>query len=170
MKSVFARIVDVSIALSCVTVAGLLIEQRFFPEAPSVAKPPSSQLEGRRLEAIPGLTFADARQTLLIVTRSTCRYCEDSVPFWKRLVESQRADTASLRIVAVADEPIETSREYLRRHGLAIDNVVSARVPTGGTPTLILVDSQGVARKVWLGMIADARTQDEIVRIVVGST
>jgi hypothetical protein len=169
MKPRLTKFADVIIALSCLTVAGLLVEQRFFR---TETKPASAQqqagpsLVGRRLPEIAGVSFNQSPHTLLIVMRSTCKFCDASAPFWQRLIESRQGSVQNLRVVAISDESAEISHEYLRRHGLTVDSVVSGKVPTPGTPTLLLVDSQGVVKESWIGKPVDKGVEDTIIQAV----
>ena len=112
---------------------------------------------GEQFVALPGVTLTDAPKTLVMFLRSTCRYCTDSVPFYRRLIDR----TSRTPVVAVSFEPEETLRSYLAEHGLRPDRVVSASrgsLRLTATPTLLLVSASGRIEKIWRGL---QRTEKE---------
>ena len=135
MNARLSRWTDIVIALSCLTVAGLFVEQRFFASPPPVAEDPAArELIGKKAPEIAGVSYAQAPRTLMIIVRSTCKFCNESMPFWKRLMERRGTggDSNRLRVVAVSDEPVPISTEYLRRYGLA--SITWPRRGWGHTP------------------------------------
>lgn len=86
--------------------------------------------------------------TFLLATASSCRFCTESMPFYRRLVAS------GARVIAVTREPVEQNKAYLKSHDVAPAMVLSATangLDVRGTPTLLLVDAQGVVRGTWRG-------------------
>lgn len=149
MRITFQRSVDVLLAIACVTIAGLMIEQRFASPA-AAPRPQQSIRAGDKLPALPGVKFDVAQRTLVIVTKSTCPFCEQSTAFWQRLVQESNL-RKNIRVLAVSDESAEVTRSYLGRHGVQVDGVVSATLRVPGTPTLILVDGKGNVTHTWVG-------------------
>jgi hypothetical protein len=87
----------------------------------------------------PGLKYSDVAATALVFVRSTCRFCSNSMPFYKRLVDV--ADDAH-RIVFVTDEPVSVIRSYLSNHDVEARAVISAPFPVDvdSTPTILVID------------------------------
>src|ERR1035438_6569205 len=71
----------------CCLAGGLLIEQRFFssPEGETV---PVRELVGREVK-LPGADWQAAPISVLLQISSTCDFCNESMPFYKRIVETQ---------------------------------------------------------------------------------
>ncbi|MDR7498079.1 MAG: hypothetical protein QN174_14120 [Armatimonadota bacterium] len=114
---------------------------------------------GEPFAAVPGLRFDAAPVTFIVWVRSTCRYCTESMGFYRRLVAGSRR----ARVVVLGAEPVETLRGYLDEHGVVPDAVVSvgaAAVRLPVTPMLVLVDSGGVVRKVWRGKLTSEAEQE----------
>lgn len=90
---------------------------------------------------------------LILVTSPTCHYCQISEPFHRRVAELA-ARTSTPLYVVVPDT--RAARDYLNEarltHSVAYRNA-DMGVRVLGTPTLIMVDSLGVARRVWTGKI-----------------
>lgn len=97
-----------------------------------------------------------ASRAVLISLRSTCRFCTDSMPLFKRLYEQAKRDFPTVRFIGVSAEPVDVTREYLRTHGVTFDDVIS--VPTtvrlvSFTPTVALVDGLGSVENLWAGVV-----------------
>lgn len=56
------------------------------------------------------------------------------------------------RFVVVGIESTEVLQRYLDEHGVTADRVISAPGNPKPTPTLVLVDNQGVVRDAWIGL------------------
>lgn len=145
------------IAVVAVTFAGL---SYFRPQAP--ASPPpvgpgdGSALIGQYLTPLSTLREngdlqqirLEGRRSLVLVFTSTCTYCEETAPIWVELVERIPETT---RVVGVSLEGLDVARQWLRRHGLAVDRLVvpaqmeEVRNQWGAThvPLTLTVDSSG---------------------------
>ena len=145
------RLLDIALTVSCLLIAALLIEQRTAGTSASAPAPSGLPERGQAMPVLPGVNFGDAARTLVIVTRSSCPYCEQSAAFWQRLVDERDSKQSRVRIVAVSAEPIAVTQGFLQRHGLRVDNIVSTTLPIRGTPTLVLVDAKGLVTNGWAG-------------------
>ena len=117
---------------------------------------PDPVQRGTRL-SLPGSVTADStRPSLLLVLSANCRYCTESMPFYKRLAELSQVRTGNLRLGVVSLQPADDMRKYLSAHGLGIESVIT--VPESGfnvmgTPTLVLVRRDGVVQRSWGGWL-----------------
>ena len=98
--------------------------------------------------------------TLVLALAPGCESCSESAPFYRRLT----AELAPQRIhmTAVLPASVEESREYLRGLNVEVSDVRQGSfelLKIRGTPTLILVDEQGVVRNVWLGRFPPDKEQ-----------
>lgn len=126
--------------------------------------------EGQAFPQIPGLTTTRDKPTLLLFVKSTCKYCTESLPFYARIIQGQRAGWA-VEIAAVTQEPAEQCRAYLVSGGLAIDKVLTVAgtdVRLRGTPTLVLLSPKGTVIKIWEGKLSPDR-EEEVVRLLARS-
>jgi len=115
---------------------------------------PTSPTAGSTL-SMSGLNWAQHKQTLLLVLRDGCHFCSDSAAFYQRLIKNQTAQ-ANTKFVAVLPGAVDDSRAYLKRLGVPITDVQQAALGTldvSGTPTLLLVNAQGVLTKAWVGRL-----------------
>lgn len=119
---------------------------------------PQSQpkLAGANLSSL-DINWKQSKQTLLMAVSNTCHFCTESAPFYKRLVENKHG----ARLIAVLPQSVEEGTRYLGDLGVAVDEVKQLSLSTidvRGTPTLILVNSDGVIVNSWVGKLAP---QDE---------
>lgn len=84
--------------------------------------------------------------------------------FFKKITGAAK-DT---RIVAVLPQTVDESRQYLEKLGVRVDDLKSAplaAISVGGTPTMMLVDSKGIIRNVWVGKLSNDR-QSEVLSAI----
>jgi hypothetical protein len=98
------------------------------------------------------IAWEKADQTLVLALSSSCHFCSESAPFYKRLILSK----GSTQIVAVLPQPVEEGKGYLQRLGVSADEI--RQLPLGdigvqGTPTLLLVDASGIVKERWVGRL-----------------
>ncbi len=134
---------------------------------PESGAPPPIYEVGDPVE-VPNARFESARQTLLMVMDSNCRYCTESMPFYRRLLEANAKGAAGTRTVAIGTEPVETIQAYLRSHGVTIEAIADAekQLKVAGTPTLLLVDNAGRVSQMWRGRLSEAGERDVFSRVV----
>lgn len=127
----------------------------------SVSKPRSAIEKGTKL-TLSNVDWSASPQTLLLVLSTKCNYCTVSAPFYRRLVD-QSALSRNTRLIALFPQTIDESKAYLATHNVAIETlqqVPLASLGVKGTPTLILVDTNGSVIQSWDGMIPpDAESQ-----------
>ena len=113
---------------------------------------PDDSVDVRMDESL-GIDFSTRPQTLLMVLDSECPFCQDSMPFYRRLTGQDTPETQIVVIAPTSDTRIE---EYLASEGVAPDAIVltdNDRLPVPGTPTLLLADSNGVVTHSWVGRL-----------------
>lgn len=178
MKPKIDAIVNIATLIACGAVVASLFEGRV-----AARRPHSSTFHvGERLPEIEGLDFRKAQQTLLLVVASNCRFCVESMPFYRKLITAvtarhrmhSNADASTglrdAQIVGLSTDESEVLRSYFDRHDVDPETLVS--MPRGllkleGTPTLILADSSGVIKDVWLGRL-DARGEADVSAKLLG--
>jgi hypothetical protein len=155
----------------CVLLAGVLGRQLLWPSAPALAgpAPPVNAIRPAQVLSQPGdrltlenVDFSKAEKTLLLVIRSTCKYCTDSMPFYRALA-GQRPSVPKLRIVAVSPDDVPISLKYLGLYRVQLDDVVKvplSALKVRGTPTAILVDRASTIRQIWPGVMDEVRQKD----------
>jgi hypothetical protein len=147
----FDALVNLVILATCAIVAVAVTERwRARPTTDAHGSAPLPFTRGDQAEALPDLRYADAPMTLVLYLRSTCPYCSASMPFYRRLREASGAGGGP-RLVAVSPEPMNEFKAYLEKNQMNVDHIVASSLKPHPTPTLVLVDSAGIVRGVWLG-------------------
>ena len=147
----------VALIVVCCIATYVLISQRtnWFRPGP---RPPVRV--GQRLD-LPGERWASAPMTLVLAINSQCRFCEESLPLYRKLCGSRGSPPrVAYRVIAVSEEPWQSLAGFLHRNGLGVDAVVSTpldRLGIRGTPTVLVADSAGVVRSIFIGKLAEAR-------------
>jgi peroxiredoxin len=146
-------IVNVLLALTCVVVLATYVSDRWSRShyQPPAVKPESLS-PGKQIPGLSSVVWKD--RNILLFVRSTCRFCTESMSFYRDL--SAQVHDSGVRFIAVADEPQDVTVQYLRSYGVAPDEVISASGRTTGvlmTPALAIVDKRGSVIQSWVGKI-----------------
>ena len=107
-----------------------------------------------RIEDNKALALSTSRRTLILATASYCHFCRESLPFYRRVVPLARQ--TGIRVVGLATEDLAVNRAYLLSENITIDDVVGsdeAHIPIQGTPTLMLLSSDGSVIGWWRGKL-----------------
>lgn len=134
--------------------------------APGPARPPAPAIGGGysigdRLPGLDGREFQDSRRTLILYLASTCRFCTESMEFYKKL----SVQRGQVRLVAMGFEPESKLSDYVLTHGVKPDRVISVnpgQLKFRGTPTILLIDQTGVVLNTWRGRL-DPRREEEVL-------
>lgn len=157
-KSPLDTAANIAIILVCAIAAVVLVRNQFFPPRPPGAPP---QVEkGEQFVALKQAMPEGVNRALVVAVSPTCHFCNDSLPFYKRLVDERNQKGSAVKFMAAV--PTEDSKapeaEKFSNAGVQPDKVVhidfsSIKVP--GTPTLMLVDNTGKVLNVWVGKLDD---------------
>ena len=135
------------------------------PRSP-FANTPSKQLmqRGKKI-SLPGIDWTKSDRTLLLALSTTCHFCTESAPFYQNL---QSHKPANLRLIAVFPQSVEDSESYLEKLGVVVSEVVQAQLNSlnvSGTPTLILIDKEGIVQNSWVGKLSNDEAEKVINQI-----
>jgi len=114
---------------------------------------------------LPNMPWASNRTTLLFVLQTNCPFCEASVGFYRDLLG---ANSGTFHPVAVFPEPATEGAEFLRARSLNVADVRFgnlSRLHVTGTPTLMLVGSDGLIQASWIGMLTRQQELDVFDRL-----
>jgi hypothetical protein len=97
------------------------------------------------------------RNTLVVVVRSNCVPCRESLAFHRTLAGALKA-AGTANIVAVSPEPEATVSAYLVDNQVPHTAVKSVpRVRVRSTPSLFWLDANGVIKESWVGRLPPER-------------
>ena len=155
MRKTVELITNIAIILVC----GLLCWTFFTHKslsfgAASIANDP--HLEGLMLPSLPGHRWNDHQKTLVVAIRKGCHYCEESLPFYKRLSGLEGSNGLHAHLLAVMPDNQTSGIQMLQSAGLTVDSVFNQpldSIKVSGTPTLLLLDASGRIAKAWVGQL-----------------
>jgi hypothetical protein len=151
----FANIVVIIVGL----VWSTIFVRNYFFAAPSGFEPFKP---GEFLGEVPGTDWSKHDRTLVIALKIGCTYCEQSMPFYRKLSEME----ANTQLVVVFPDKKEAVENYLAMHKLrirAISGLPLKSLKVGGTPTLILLDGNGRVLRSWAGLLS-ARGEEDVLK------
>ena len=129
----------------------VLLKNQVFPDRSS--RPPELS-PGTRI-SLSGVDWKDRHWTLLLALSNKCHFCSESASFYKRLTVGVPKE--SVRVIAVLPQSVEIGREYLKSLDLQVEEIRQTHMEAlnvRGTPTLILVNEEGIVGKVWRGKLS----------------
>ena len=115
----------------------------------------AEKLIGTNLE-IPEKPQLGNRGTLVFSLSTSCHFCTASAPFYRKLAGKTATKTlGGVRIVAVLPENAVDAESYIRNTlGVSFDSVVRGSLSNVvATPTLLLLDSNGIVMAAWVGLL-----------------
>jgi hypothetical protein len=153
MKSKIEVVANVIVIAFAVLVGSVFLKDHFSPVAPES----NAVKAGDKLASVAGWDWGAHDQTLILGLRKGCHFCEDSTPFYQRLIAQQQQGGSKSPIVAVFPDTDDTVKEVLQSEGLAVHALAGVPLETlkiSGTPTLLLVDRRGIVLNAWIGMLS----------------
>lgn len=156
-------VANVALIIGVVIASAELLHRRTEAARPEPTQIP--KLVGSRL-AISGVRFSETRNSLVIVMSTSCHFCKDSLPFYRRL--SEQTDRP-FELVTILPQSVTESSDYLDKAGIKAEKVISANLgPMGiwATPTLLLVDRGGTIKDVWVGRLDQGGERSVLTKLV----
>ncbi len=149
-KSLLETIVNILTIVVAVAFLALLVHKYVLPNEPKAKMPTVGNIV-----SIPGFEPSLSKRNVLLVLMKGCRFCEDSMTFYKDLVRRTLQNEA--RTIAVFPPKTENAEGYVQQFGL--DSVQVTFAPLGdldvdGTPTLFVTDQEGRIISYWVGRLS----------------
>lgn len=97
-------------------------------------------------------------KNVLLILRKGCRFCEESVGFYKDLIA--RSSLNNVQVLVVFPENTPDLKNYLTGLGLTEISILFAELSSldvDGTPTIIVTDTAGTILGTWLGILSEER-------------
>src|ERR1700694_2276034 len=128
----------------------------YFVKTSPKPRPDAGLRVGQTFSPVAGVNYNDAPKTLLIAMSTQCSYCAASMPFYKKLVDSQHGDHPATHVVGILPGSEQEIREFVQQQQLNIDTKVADLRGLGlnATPTMVLVDSHGKILNFWIGKLS----------------
>jgi peroxiredoxin len=151
------------IIVACI-IGSYFLKERFAPPKPLA----SSLKAGDHLAGLSAYDWKAHDRTLVLALRKGCHFCEDSMPFYRKLANLEELNRIDAHVVAVFPDDAPTVQQLVQKEQLpvqALPAVALDQMKVQGTPTLILVDQQGRVSKVWEGQLA-APGEEEVISAI----
>lgn len=133
---------NILVVLVGVLLVGLLSYRAFYQ--PSLDSLEAEFLRsGDDFKGLQEVDFKKSPNTILLATDIKCRYCIQSLPFYKKLIAKSKENTG-VRVIAVFSNESEEIKHYLREHDVDIEfipNVDLVKLKVDATPTVIWVNA-----------------------------
>jgi len=152
------KVANIAIVIACVAVVGQVGLGMLKTKTAHTAAP---YLPGSLIRDTAELGLKTAHRNVILVTRSTCHFCTESMPFYETLISEARA--SGVRVVAATAEDLNTNRAYLASHGVMVDAVISDygnKISASSTPTVILVGNDSKVVGAWKGKLQPGKEKE----------
>lgn len=155
-------VANVSIIFVSLLLVGVLVRNYLWPSK----KARRAEIGvGQQLD-IPGVDWRAYPSSVVLVLREDCPFCVESAPFYKLLTSTALA--TGLQVIALLPEPVGDTQAFLEANGIRVSAarpMALARPAMKRTPTVLLVNMQGVVTRVWLGKLLEF-SENEILQAV----
>ena len=160
------KIVNVAILVTCCLVVGNLARNVYLEHKVAARFVPS--FSKGQVVKLAGYTPSSKESTLVMVLSTHCHFCQANAPFYQKLAVFKKASPNQLQLVAVLPEKQDEANAYIKGYGIGTDAVLSmplTQIGVKGTPTLLLLDSQGKVEDFWVGQLDDSQQKKVFDRL-----
>lgn len=115
---------------------------------------------------LPDEDWAKQSKTLIFALQTGCRFCNESAPFYKRLIETVK--DKNVKLVAVFPTSVGESKAHLNELGLTSLEVKRSpleNIQVSGTPTLILTNEKGEITDYWIGKLTPEKEAEVVDKL-----
>lgn len=173
-KSSLDTIANIAIILVCIIAAAVLVDRNVYKFLPmSTQRQPGAPPEvakGDTFAALRDAMPAGTEKALFVAVSPTCHFCNDSMPFYKQLIDKRNQSNSPVKVIAAVpgDDAKDAEAKHFADAGAQPDALVHidfSKIKVPGTPTLLLVDNQGKVLDVWVGKLDEAREREVLERL-----
>lgn len=165
MSKVYQKVeltANILIIVVALLLGGVLTQKYFFAAPTTVSnQPPRVEPKIGSVVNVPNMNWAQQAKTLVLVLQTSCHFCNESAPFYKRII--QTVENKNVKLVAVFPTGVEESTAHLNKLGLTnmeVKQSLLGSLQVSGTPTLILINDKGEIIDYWVGKLpADKETE-----------
>lgn len=152
MKAKVEVAANLVVILLAVVIGAVFLRDRFARLGPG----PNEVKVGDQLLGLQAYSWKAHERTLVLALRNGCHFCDESMPFYRRLAKLEQSNQIDAHLVAVFPDDPAAVRQVVETQQLAIEAVPGielGQMKVQGTPTLLLVDEEGRVSKVWIGAL-----------------
>jgi hypothetical protein len=161
MASKLEKTGHIASIVMCLCVAAAAVQFVVMSAAPPpAAKPGRVEIQPGTFVRLPEEGRGDGAATLLLAVSPKCRFCTDSMPFYKKLTALPEVQNGRLRLSLLTLQNPDDVRAYAADHGVSIAEampVAGSGLSIAATPTLVLVGPDSKVRESWVGYLNEAQ-------------
>jgi hypothetical protein len=145
---------NLAVLALCITIAVVLVRGR--QPLQTSTSTVSDVHKGQAFPAIENVSYDKAESTLVLALNTQCKFCNESLPFYRKLLSTH---SPSNQIAVIFPNPDREVREFIEQAKLSVHAVGEqdfSKFQIDGTPTLVLVGRDGKVRDLWAGELSAA--------------
>jgi hypothetical protein len=145
-------VANVAIIALAIMLGFFLVKKEFF-STPNNPKPDFEIATGTKI-SLPDIDWAKNNQTLIIALKTGCHFCKESAPFYQQLTKEVSNNS---QLIFMLPESVSEGEKYLKEMEVPNSKIRQIDLDTikvKGTPSLILVDNQGIVKRSWVGKLS----------------
>src|SRR6266568_7197690 len=154
---------NILIVVVAALLIGVIVQKYFFSKSATINQQARVQPAIGSHVKLLDESRANQSKTLILALQTGCHFCNESAPFYKRLIETIK--DKNIKLVAVFPTSVEESKAHLNELGLTNLEVKSSpleNIQVSGTPTLILTNEKGEIMNFWLGKLTPDKEAEVI--------
>jgi hypothetical protein len=139
-----------------------------YPKIVKTRTPAARALIGKKLNLQRGGVSLATDNTIILFLSTECGYCKASIPFYRSLA----AEPHHAPVFAAFIQPPSEGSHYLSSVNVHVDQVISPRSFVeymSATPTLMIVNREGVVTDAWVGYLQPSDQKDILRKVSAGS-
>ena len=147
-------VANVLIVVVALLLIGVIVQRYFLGSSPPDNQSARMQPTVGKKVNLNETDFSLAPKTVVLALQTTCGYCNQSAPFYKRLLEETR--NKNIKFVAVFPTPAGESAKHLSElgiNGFEVRQAPISDLDASGTPTLIITNDKGEVTNFWVGKL-----------------
>ena len=157
---------NILIIVVSVLIGVSIVQKYFFNKTTTSNKPIRAQpVLGSKVN-LPDVNWSNQPKTLILALNKGCHFCNESAPFYKRLIENTQHK--NIKLIAVFPSNTEESSKHLKELGLTNLEVKSSslnNLQVSGTPTLILTNNKREITDYWIGKLPPDKEIDVLNKL-----
>lgn len=142
----------------------VVVQKYFFSTPDFIAHRPPT---GTKF-VLDGVDFSKNRKSIVLALQRTCRFCSESIPFYQELVKVAEFRD-DLGFLALMPGESDENQAYLESNSVLRFNLIQVKLEEVGmnaTPTLLIVNDEGVVLGSWVGKLSPEVEKEVIFKLI----
>ncbi len=156
VKKLAEVLANLSIVVAAILLCWTLLKSHLGSSKTESNQQAGASLIGTTLPSLPAHKWSQHPATLILAIRGGCHFCEASYPFYRKLNAIESDHDSRAHLLAVMPDDPQSGGQLLKTNDLPVDAVYGEPLTSlnvTGTPTLMLLNSNGVVEKAWGGQL-----------------